>query len=191
MARNQQMVPVRVFRFDPKTDKKPRHETYHVPIAGKTVLDTLQFIYENHDSSLSFRSGCAGGGYQRCGACPVMVNGKPVLACAALIEPEMTIDPHPKFEIIKDLVLDFAKANKRTKEIKPTVQIEVDREKCDGCRDCVLLCPLKVFDLRKIRGKTVSIPSDQESCCGTTCRQCVVFCRNQAISLIPVQSRAR
>lgn len=35
------------------------------------------------------------------------VNGEPVLACQELAAEEMVIEPHPKFQVIKDLVVDF------------------------------------------------------------------------------------
>jgi len=72
-------VPIKVFRFDPKVDEEPRFESYFVPIEG-TVLDALRYIYENCDSSMAFRFGYCGAGHQRCGACPILVNGQPALS---------------------------------------------------------------------------------------------------------------
>ena len=125
------MVSMKVFRFDPEVGKEPRFETYLVPHEG-SVLDALRYIYENYDSSMAYRFGCSGAGHQRCGACPVLVNGRPALSCKKLIEKEMTIEAHPKFEVIRDLVLDFDRERKRDKKIIPDVKITIDREKCDG-----------------------------------------------------------
>jgi succinate dehydrogenase/fumarate reductase-like Fe-S protein len=174
---------VKVFRFDPKVDKEPRYETYQTLYEGYTVLDVLLYIYENLDPTLSFRYGCAGGSYEQCGACPVLVNGKPALSCKRLAEEEMTIEPHPKFEVIKDLVIDPQRVKERVIKRAPAVEIIVDPGKCDGCGDCVILCPVGVYEIRKTDGKAISFPVDMESCCGLTCKQCVFFCKNNAITV--------
>jgi NAD-dependent dihydropyrimidine dehydrogenase PreA subunit len=183
MEKRQKMTQVKVFRFDPQVDKEPRYETYLTPFEGYTVLDVLKYIYENYDSTLAFRFGCSGAGYERCGACSVLVNGQPVFSCKKLAEEEMTIEPHPKFEVIRDLALDFDRKAKIIKKLTPSVKIMVDPEKCDGCRDCVLVCPLKVYEIQKSDGRGISVPIDMESCCGLTCMQCAIFCKNSAIKI--------
>lgn len=103
------LASVKLFRFDPKVDKKPRYETYQAPYQGRSVLDVLFYIYENFAPGLSFRYGCKVG---FCTGCPVLVNGKPAFSCQKVAEEKMTIEPHPKFEIIKDLVVDFDRPKK-------------------------------------------------------------------------------
>ena len=99
-----ELASVKVFRYDPDVDSAPRYEEYRVPYLQRTVLDVLRDIYENHDSTIAFRWGCSKG---RCRACVVSVNGQPSLACTKLAEKEMKIEPHPKFKVIKDLLVDF------------------------------------------------------------------------------------
>jgi NAD-dependent dihydropyrimidine dehydrogenase PreA subunit len=185
------MTDIRLFRFDPAVDKKPRYETYRVPLEG-SVLDALRYIYEEHDSSLSFRFGCSGPTYERCGACPVLVKGQPALSCKKLLEQGMTVDPHPKFEVIKDLVVDFDTEKKGVKkDSRSSVKIVIDPERCTACRDCVLLCPVKVFDIQKVGGRGRAVPTDPGSCCGLTCKQCATFCASRAISLQTVGKRGK
>ena len=106
---SQELSNVRVFRFDPCLEKTPRYEVYQVPYLGLSVLGVLQYIREHYDGSLAFRYGCEGRQTCKCGGCMALVNGKPCLCCERSAEREMTIEPHPKFSVIKDLVIDFDK----------------------------------------------------------------------------------
>jgi succinate dehydrogenase/fumarate reductase iron-sulfur protein len=98
---------VKILRFDPSVDKEPHFDTYQVPAEGWNglkIIDTLRYIYENMDGSLSFREPCR---QRLCGACNIMVNQKPALACNDLSVQEMVIEPLPKYKVIKDLVIDL------------------------------------------------------------------------------------
>ncbi len=98
---------VSIFRLDPDKDKGPKYKDYEVPVQGLTVLQVLEYIYEHHDRTLAFRYGCDGSGPARCGACVVEVNEVPVLACRQEAKENMIVNPHRKFKVIKDLVVDF------------------------------------------------------------------------------------
>ena len=96
----------RIQRFDPAVDKEPYYQSYEgIPYEGRTVLDVVKYIYENHDSTLSFRYECRLG---LCTICKLRVNGKSVLACKKLAEPEMVIEP-PRGTVIKDLMIEMSK----------------------------------------------------------------------------------
>jgi succinate dehydrogenase/fumarate reductase iron-sulfur protein len=101
---------VKVFRYDPTVDKEPRYQTYEVPAEAwqnRKVRETIRYIYENLDGSLSFRESCIAP--HVCGACLMLVNKKSALACDVFAEKEMVLEPSPKFRVIKDLVVDFSK----------------------------------------------------------------------------------
>lgn len=183
MNQSNKLAKVKVFRFNPAMDREPRYQTYEVVYEGSTVLDVLRYIYENIDPTLAFRFGCAGGTYQRCGACSVLVNSTAVLSCKKLAEENMTIEPHPRYEHIRDLAIDFDKPKIRTTTTAVKVKIIVDPKKCTGCRDCARLCPSKVYEIQKIEGKGIAVPEDIGSCNGLTCQQCAVFCRESAITI--------
>lgn len=88
-------------------DIEQRYEIYQVPHDhwyGVKVIDTLRYIYEKFAPDLSFREPCR---QQVCGACAMLVNKKPVLACDTFAEREMTIEPIPNRHILKDLIVDF------------------------------------------------------------------------------------
>jgi succinate dehydrogenase/fumarate reductase iron-sulfur protein len=96
---------VKIFRFDPSKDKEPRYDIYSVPLVeNMSVLGVLSYIYENLDPSLAFYFSCRDG---KCGGCTMLVNGKAVLACQALANEDMTIEPLPKRKIIRDLVVEL------------------------------------------------------------------------------------
>lgn len=97
---------VRIQRYDPLVDKEPYYQEFAgVPYEGRMVLDVVKYIYENLDSTLSFRYECRLG---LCAICRMRVNGKAVLACKKLAEPEMVIDP-PRGTVIKDLMTEMGK----------------------------------------------------------------------------------
>lgn len=179
MSTDEKLANVKIFKFDPMIDKEPRYETYKVPYEGRSVLNVLDTIYRDFDQSLAFRYGCEGKGDCRCGACAVQVNGLPVLACRKIAEKEMVVEPHPKFEIIKDLVIDFNKIKEEVPKKAPAVKIAIDHDKCVQCADCVSICPVGVYETKK--GEI--IPSGVEFCCGETCGQCVSYCQTMAISI--------
>ena len=101
---SQKFVKVKVFRFDPSVDERPYYRTYEVPLMGRmSVLDALDYIYENLDSSLAYyaHAACRHG---VCNSCSVLVNGKPRLACQTAVSGDITVEPIPKFQVVKDLV---------------------------------------------------------------------------------------
>ena len=107
----EKLAHVSLFRFDPEVDEQPWYQEFTVSYEGRTVLDVLRYIYENLDSTFTFRW-CCDKGY--CGSCVVSLNGKPAYACMKSAEGKMIIEPHPKFEVIKDLMIDFDRIKKQS-----------------------------------------------------------------------------
>ncbi len=97
-------MKAKVFRGDSLAD--PRYDVYDVPLPSDgtcTVMDVLEYIYDNLDGTLSFytHSVCNQG---ICGRCGVKTNGKVALACMRTVtEEEITIEPKND-KIVKDLV---------------------------------------------------------------------------------------
>lgn len=81
-----------------------RMQSFRVPLApGATVLQALQYIYDELDSTLAFRYSCR---YKRCGLCGVMVDGKPRLACRTRLEQVQEVAPLVGLPPVRDLVVD-------------------------------------------------------------------------------------
>lgn len=155
-------ITIRVLRTD---GDKQWWQSYEVPfVRGMTVLDALNYIRENIDSSLAFRHHCRMG---VCGSCAVVVNGRPRLACntqiAKLNANVIKLEPLYNFPIVRDLVVELDDFFKKHRSIKPFIirknveerespKLEYyvspkDHERflqftyCIMCGSCVAACP--------------------------------------------------
>ena len=179
MTYSGKLATVKIFKFDPAIEENPNYVTFRVPYEGSSVLNILKTIYHDHDSDLAFRWGCEGAGDCRCGACAVMVNNKPALSCRKTAEADMVIEPHPKFKVIRDLVVDFNRTRTEVPIKSPSVEISIDSEKCVKCADCVAICLVGIYKTKK--GELIL--ESPEFCLGETCKQCVTYCQANAITV--------
>ena len=56
-------------------------------------------------------------------------------------------------------------------------QVEVDKEKCKGCEECVEVCPVDVFEMQDDKSE----PVNAEECLG--CESCLEVCDEEAITV--------
>ena len=59
-------------------------------------------------------------------------------------------------------------------------KIEVDKEKCIGCGECVDVCPVDVYEMNDEK----SVPVNVEECIG--CESCIEVCEQEAITVTEV-----
>jgi len=116
-------VPISVLRYRPEQDDKPRWQTYHVPYSDDmSVLQGLQYIKDELDSSLSFRWSCR---MAICGSCGVMVDGKPRLGCKTFLgdcDPAgVRVEALAHFPIERDLVVDISDFIGKLESITPYI----------------------------------------------------------------------
>jgi len=97
-------IQVKVFRFDPSTDKEPHYQTYPVPFeSGMSAMTALDYIYQNLDGTLSYydHAACDLG---ICMRCLGRINGRTALFCQSRIEENVTLAPPANTKVLKDLV---------------------------------------------------------------------------------------
>jgi succinate dehydrogenase/fumarate reductase-like Fe-S protein len=100
-------VAITIYRYTAGIENEPRYQTYKVSVKGKmTILQALEYIYEEMDPTLGFRQYCCG--VQYCNSCRMLVDGHSAHACLKLIEKEeYLLEPLQGYEIIKDLIVDW------------------------------------------------------------------------------------
>ncbi len=153
-------VSLRVFRFNPETDRRPRYQTFRVEAEDTDlVLDLLNSVKWYQDGTLGFRRSC---GHGICGSDAMRINGVNRLACKVLVRDvgaKVTIEPLLGLRVIKDLIIDLEPFFDSYKSILPylvndeprpaTERLQSpeqrarfdDTTKCILCAACTTSCP--------------------------------------------------
>lgn len=154
-------VQLRVQRYEPTTDEKPRWEEYTAVVEDAArVLDALHYVKWYVDGSLALRRSCAHG---ICGSDAMMINGHNRLACKVLcrdLDEPISVEPIQGLPVIKDLVVDMEPFFNGYAAVKPwlinespapdreRLQSPEEREryddttKCILCAACTTSCPI-------------------------------------------------
>jgi succinate dehydrogenase / fumarate reductase iron-sulfur subunit len=145
-------VTLKIFRYNPEIDKKPRYESYKLDAEPTDrVLDLLEYIKGNHDGTLSFRRSCAHG---ICGSDGMRINGRNRLACKVLVKDlgrrKIVIEPMLGLRVIKDLIVDMEPFFEHYRSMLPylindepppkkeRLQSPEERERFDDTTKCIL-----------------------------------------------------
>ncbi len=110
-------ISVKVFRFDP--DKDATGWVQDFAVKSTEALSIMTLLSKVHDWEPAFAcrtSTCFKG---NCSSCLIRVNGKDVFGCTTLVAPGETvvIEPHSRFKIIRDTVVDFSQPLSLEKEL--------------------------------------------------------------------------
>ena len=154
-------VQLRVQRYEPTTDERPRWEEYTAVVEDAArVLDALHYVKWYVDGSLALRRSCAHG---ICGSDAMMINGHNRLACKVLcrdLDEPISVEPIQGLPVIKDLVVDMEPFFNGYAAVKPwlinespapdreRLQSPEEREryddttKCILCAACTTSCPI-------------------------------------------------
>tara|TARA_B110000438_G_scaffold248137_1_gene250706 strand:+ start:250 stop:1026 length:777 start_codon:yes stop_codon:yes gene_type:complete len=144
---------VNIYRWDPSKNENPKLDTFEVDLksCGNKVLDILNKIKNEIDSSLTYRRSCAHG---VCGSCAMNVDGVNTLSCMKShkdINGDINIYPLPHLKVIKDLVPDLTTLYRQYKSIEPWLkttgnksqkteinQSKENRKELDGLYECIM-----------------------------------------------------
>jgi succinate dehydrogenase / fumarate reductase iron-sulfur subunit len=152
----------KIFRFDPRKEKNHRYQEYQIEVNPvDKILDCLNRIRWDQDTSLAYRMSCAHG---VCGSDAMRINGVCALACQRLIkdysEDPILIEPLPHFPVLKDLMVDFTAFFDKYREVWPYLMTQLphpERERlqtpdermafdeairCILCGCCTAACPV-------------------------------------------------
>jgi fumarate reductase iron-sulfur subunit len=115
-------LELEVLRYDPEQDSEPHFQAYSVPCPEDwAILDALNYVKENLDTTLSYRWSCH---MMVCGSCGMMVNGEPSLTCKTFIRDlpdKVRIEPLQNFPIERDLVVVLDDAMEKLKRAQPWI----------------------------------------------------------------------
>jgi fumarate reductase iron-sulfur subunit len=115
-------MKIAVTRFDPDRDETRHIEEYEIPVEEDwKVLDAINYIKDEVDSTLSHRWSCR---MAVCGSCGMMVNGEPTLTCKASLADygeTVTVEPLANFPVIRDLVIDLDGFMHKFRKVKPWI----------------------------------------------------------------------
>jgi len=161
-------ITLEVTRYQPDTDSEPSTKSYEVPLKDDwVVLDALNYVKDELDGSLAFRWSCRMG---VCGSCGMMVNGVPVLSCAAFLKNyapgPIKVEPLRYFPIVRDLCVDLSDFMTKLKKVEPWIVREKEKpveegeylqtpeqldtfkqfSMCINCTLCYSACPVYGLD---------------------------------------------
>jgi succinate dehydrogenase / fumarate reductase, iron-sulfur subunit len=149
-------------------DAKPYTETFEVPYRpNMNVISALMEIQRNPKNAegastapVCWESNCL---EEVCGACSMVINGKPRQACSALIdqlEQPVRLEPMRTFPVVRDLVINRERMFGALKRVKAWIPIDgtydlgpgprmaetkrqwaYELSKCMTCGVCMEACP--------------------------------------------------
>jgi fumarate reductase iron-sulfur subunit len=126
-------VKFEVLRFRPEQDPEPVFQSYEIEcMEDWVVLDALNAIKDDIDPTLSHRWSCRMG---VCGSCGMLVNGRPVLTCAAFVRNyggTIRVEPLSNFPIVRDLVVDLDSFIEKIKSVRPWIIRKIEKDLSEG-----------------------------------------------------------
>ena len=127
-------VTLAVARYRPEQDTDPSFQEYEVPLRRDwVILDALNYVKDELDGTLTFRWSCRMG---VCGSCGMVVNGQPVLTCAAFLSDfapgPICVEPLRYFPVVRDLVVEISDFMRKLKKVKPWIIRQQEKPLTEG-----------------------------------------------------------
>jgi fumarate reductase iron-sulfur subunit len=161
-------ITMQVARYRPEQEDELTYQEYEVPCPPEwVVLDGLNYIKDELDGSLSYRSSCRMG---ICGSCGMTVNGELKLTCATFLTDygsgPVRVEPMNNFPVVRDLVVEMGDFMEKLTRVKPWIirkeekplsngeyrqtPEELEQYKpysmCINCMLCYAACPVYGLD---------------------------------------------
>ena len=161
-------ITLEVARYRPEEEAEPTFQEYEVPCRKDwVILDSLNYVKDQLDGTLSFRWSCRMG---VCGSCGMTVNGEPKLTCATFLADyvpgPVRVEPLRNFPVIRDVVVDIGDFMQKLNAVKPWIirddekplsegeyrqtPEQLDQYKqfsmCINCMLCYAACPVYGLD---------------------------------------------
>ena len=107
---------------------------FDVPLRKEwTVLDALNHIKDEVDTTLTFRWSCRMG---ICGSCGMNVDGEPRLSCATFLTDygagPVRVEPLANFPVVRDLVVDISDFMAKLPKMKPWIMRDEEMSVDEG-----------------------------------------------------------
>lgn len=133
-------------------------QTFHYEGDGNlTVADWLTEVNKNEAKTdrITWECGCL---EKKCGACAMLANGYPTLACSVFLKKaakrgKILLEPFHKFQVMKDLMVDRSTIFQTMKEMKLWLEeknqsdytwnrdLQYKAGQCLQCGCCLEVCP--------------------------------------------------
>jgi succinate dehydrogenase / fumarate reductase, iron-sulfur subunit len=167
MAEQRKTVTFIIQRQD-TPDSTPYEETFEIPYRpNMNVISALMEIQRNpvtkdgkKTSPVAWEMNCL---EEVCGACSMVINGKPRQACSTMVdklEHPIKLEPRRTFPVVRDLVIDRSRMFDSLKKVKAWIPIDgtydlgpgprmpenkrqwaYELSKCMTCGVCLEACP--------------------------------------------------
>ena len=125
---------------------------YEPAVSGETVATALLHLNETLDDPVRFECSCL---QKKCGACAMVINGVPKLACDAYLadyKGKIRLEPLKKFPVIADLIVDRSIMQKNLIDMQACLREPAsftekisedvyDAAHCLQCGLCLEVCP--------------------------------------------------
>ena len=172
------MIELMILRRE-KRDAKPYWQRFHYePSSGdESVASALTALNEREDlrdvegnaaAPIRWEHSCL---QKKCGACAMVINGRPGLACGARLsefKKTVKIEPFRKFPVIADLIVDRSIMFENLKNLQlwlnenaagkdTAMPVAYEASRCLQCGCCLEVCPNFRID-GKFTGTASAVP---------------------------------
>ena len=127
-------------------------QTVATMLNNLNLIDDLKDIDGNPADKIAFKQSCL---QKKCGACAMLINGKPGLACARRLADygdHIRLEPLKKFPLVEDLIVDRSIMSENLKMMEVYLkgealvnekrnELSYEASRCLQCGCCLEVCP--------------------------------------------------